>query len=1377
MAQSAVSCWQAAFAQLPPDTQKALDSIQKKNPTLGSSSAEIDGIISLSKAKQAQCESKQWVVKIGSRHVNVRHAFSRMVDWLDKFKAFGDMAMNVDPVHAALPWAAFRFILQSFITEREQMGYIVAIMEDAARLVHHGKVFENLYLGAGSRLQDPIGQEPLNDLRNDTVELYVAILEGLTFCCSQMQKHPLRRVGSALFKPEDAKNASERLHNRWVKLKEQAQKCDSLRILQISDEIQRHLPGVFSTLDKILVKMQDQERIEMLKGISATPYRGHHMDIQERRTKGTGEWILQSDELQQWQASETSTITLLYGAPGAGKTFLTSRVIDHVEQSPNLEGFAYFYCKRDEKERSQPVIILRSLVRQLSSTFQRSGEIHQEVKTLAQNIEAQALTFSVGLCQNILSKLVLSYSNTTIILDALDECNMGERSHLMTCLSQLIDQHSTLKIFISSRKDADIIRHFESQPIIEIHATDNQHDIESFVKAELARDKRWDSLKPKLKHKIISTLFRMSRGMFQWAALQVQHLTQLAFWSESLIKDRLGKLPKTLEKAYDEIWQMILLKDGIESRLAKRAISWVLCSPQPLTTEELSIAIKIETDGCDKLFDFHDTLMEKDILSLCCNLLKLEKEVDRWQFCHLSAAEYIENRLVDQLQPYRKTALACIKYLLAMCHCQANRYLSLDRLINWNWPEFLEGQENAEDELLCQLLFRFLGSPHVGSRAYRSWVTNYRPSMSVQWTYSSPLWVICDSGLTWVLEEWCKNNHNVDVNSCDEHNESLLHFAAKRGHDELCRFLLRKGADITRGRLSPLLAACVNGDEATVRVLIEAGATINKVYGLGEEAQTPIQAAILSAGEPTAVVRLLLDHQADINIRNLAGETALDIAILSQRKTIIPLLLHHGARLGNPSLSLVNAAQNNMVDSIEKCIGEGADVNGSSDEGSTPLIAASICGHLEAIKRLVELGADVNMIQNSTYLLGETALISAARRGNAGSIKLLLSQGANPNIHGQRTSPLIEAARHNITIHCLEALLDAGANVNFASRTSGVTALIMAIRDARPDKIKTLLRAGADPNLSIKNFSPLTAALGHGKYTYDSDTMVRILLDAGADPNYNNGFSNCLCLAAVDDCLRTLWRRLIELGADPTLTFKEGPGSALATAVLHGNTRFCRFLLSPELGVNPNARLHGLFDSALFAAIRGEAVRDARLHELFGSTSFAATREESVRDEESSISFDSESSSSIDEGSGWDSSSEVATRYQFEQQFDEDLEDNFNQILDNLGYDRLNETFNQTGRRPLESYREGSKKSPYKPYRTTRIIVSSSSEDSSEVFSEDCSEGPSEASPEDFSDDSLEDDLNVIEILLRSGADIPMPIYRALGPVIPDLQLWGAGAQ
>ncbi|KAH8889900.1 hypothetical protein GQ53DRAFT_591978, partial [Thozetella sp. PMI_491] len=49
---------------------------------------------------------------------------------------------------------------------------------------------------------------------------------------------------------------------------------------------------------------------------------------------------------------------------GAGKTFLTSKVIDHIESllnySQNHEGFAFFYCNRNDDERRKPVSVLRS---------------------------------------------------------------------------------------------------------------------------------------------------------------------------------------------------------------------------------------------------------------------------------------------------------------------------------------------------------------------------------------------------------------------------------------------------------------------------------------------------------------------------------------------------------------------------------------------------------------------------------------------------------------------------------------------------------------------------------------------------------------------------------------------------------------------------------------------------------------------------------------------------------------------------------------------------------------------------------------------------------------------------------------------------------
>jgi hypothetical protein len=39
-----------------------------------------------------------------------------MLSFIDKFKEAGDVAVSFDPVHAALPWAGIRFVLQVGLT-------------------------------------------------------------------------------------------------------------------------------------------------------------------------------------------------------------------------------------------------------------------------------------------------------------------------------------------------------------------------------------------------------------------------------------------------------------------------------------------------------------------------------------------------------------------------------------------------------------------------------------------------------------------------------------------------------------------------------------------------------------------------------------------------------------------------------------------------------------------------------------------------------------------------------------------------------------------------------------------------------------------------------------------------------------------------------------------------------------------------------------------------------------------------------------------------------------------------------------------------------------------------------------------------------------
>jgi hypothetical protein len=42
----------------------------------------------------------------------LRNQADKIISWLVKFKEVGDITVQYDPSHAALPWAGIRFLLQ-----------------------------------------------------------------------------------------------------------------------------------------------------------------------------------------------------------------------------------------------------------------------------------------------------------------------------------------------------------------------------------------------------------------------------------------------------------------------------------------------------------------------------------------------------------------------------------------------------------------------------------------------------------------------------------------------------------------------------------------------------------------------------------------------------------------------------------------------------------------------------------------------------------------------------------------------------------------------------------------------------------------------------------------------------------------------------------------------------------------------------------------------------------------------------------------------------------------------------------------------------------------------------------------------------------------
>jgi len=105
--------WNAArqkLALLSPQDSKA---IEKHAPSDHTSGEKIfERLEQLVKEKEDLAKAEAWTLELGGKKIVLRDIASKTLAWVDQFKAVGDTIVQFDPVHAALPWAAVRFLLE-----------------------------------------------------------------------------------------------------------------------------------------------------------------------------------------------------------------------------------------------------------------------------------------------------------------------------------------------------------------------------------------------------------------------------------------------------------------------------------------------------------------------------------------------------------------------------------------------------------------------------------------------------------------------------------------------------------------------------------------------------------------------------------------------------------------------------------------------------------------------------------------------------------------------------------------------------------------------------------------------------------------------------------------------------------------------------------------------------------------------------------------------------------------------------------------------------------------------------------------------------------------------------------------------------------------
>ncbi|KAI5811981.1 hypothetical protein BZA77DRAFT_376448 [Pyronema omphalodes] len=110
----------------------------------------------------------------------------KLLNWLDKFKEIGDIVVQYDPAHAALPWAAFRFILKICVEQKKTLEAIVDGLEHIASLIQRCTIYEIIY-----------EKETFNastNLRESILQLYIAVLKFFAKAIDKAKENRARTV-------------------------------------------------------------------------------------------------------------------------------------------------------------------------------------------------------------------------------------------------------------------------------------------------------------------------------------------------------------------------------------------------------------------------------------------------------------------------------------------------------------------------------------------------------------------------------------------------------------------------------------------------------------------------------------------------------------------------------------------------------------------------------------------------------------------------------------------------------------------------------------------------------------------------------------------------------------------------------------------------------------------------------------------------------------------------------------------------------------------------------------------------------------------------------------------------------------------------------
>ncbi|KAF4454836.1 NACHT domain protein [Fusarium austroafricanum] len=205
-----------------------------------------------------------------------------------------------------------------------------------------------------------------------------------------------------------------------------------------------------------------QQKQSVLDNLSSHNYQAPFIQGQRSRYPGTSEWLAKTPEFIGWKNGHDSGLFWLTGKIGAGKTILTTAIIDQLlidKKTPN-DPVTFFFCRFDDKASLSVEALLRCILRQMLSVSDLDDDFQGPIASIDDSVDKESF-----LLNELLMSRVKQFKEVFIVVDGVDECEPADRQRIISTLHSLIKSGSCVKVFLASRErlESDLKKVFKPE--------------------------------------------------------------------------------------------------------------------------------------------------------------------------------------------------------------------------------------------------------------------------------------------------------------------------------------------------------------------------------------------------------------------------------------------------------------------------------------------------------------------------------------------------------------------------------------------------------------------------------------------------------------------------------------------------------------------------------------------------------------------------------------------------------------------------------------------------------------------------------------------------------------------------------------------------